>query len=101
MPTASIDFTLASFAMIVLVMGAIFGVNIVVSPYIEDNSHDPDRYHQIGKFMLLSQGKPSNWGTASRKIMGVVMISFSGRGRDRKRWIYNKGTTTKQNYFAT
>ena len=62
MPTASIDFTLASFAMIVLVMGAIFGVNFVVSPYIDDDHHDPDRYLQIGKFILLSLGEPSNWG---------------------------------------
>jgi hypothetical protein len=65
LPTASIDFTLASFAMIVLVLGAIFGVNMVVSPYMEENSHDPERYHQIGKYMLLSQGEPSNWGTGS------------------------------------
>ena len=76
MPTASIDFTLASFAMIALVMGAIFGVNIVVSPYIEDNSHDPDRYHQIGKIMLLSQGKPSNWGEGGTP----TNLGFAGDG---------------------
>ena len=76
MPTASIDFTLASFAMIVLVMGAIFGVNIVVSPYIEDDSHDPDRYQQIGKFMLLSQGEPSNWGEGGTPMN----LGFAGGG---------------------
>jgi len=62
LPTAAIDFTLASFAMIVLVLGAIFGLNMVVSPFMEENSHDPERYHQIGRYMLLSHGEPSTWG---------------------------------------
>ncbi|UCH57336.1 MAG: hypothetical protein JSV18_08415 [Candidatus Bathyarchaeota archaeon] len=62
MPTASIDFTMASIAMILIVMGAIFGVNMVVSPFNGDSPPNFERYYQIGRYMLLSQGEPEDWG---------------------------------------
>jgi len=63
-PTASVDFTLATLAMIVVVMGAVFGVNMVVAPHL-DSPHDVERYHQLGRYMLLSRGTPTDWGTGS------------------------------------
>ena len=61
MPTASIDFTLATFTMIFLVMGAISGINMVAEPYIKPVAHDQERYGQLGRYMLLSQGNPADW----------------------------------------
>lgn len=64
MPTASIDFTLAAFAMIVVVMGAIFGANMAASPFLGGSVHDQERYDQLGRHILLSRGDPIDWGAA-------------------------------------
>ena len=61
MPTAAIDFSLASFAMIIVVIGAIFGVNLIVSTYFDEPTLSQERYQQIGKYILLNEGEPSNW----------------------------------------
>jgi hypothetical protein len=58
-----VDFTLAAIAMIVVALGAVFGVSIVVAPYLDGNVHGVERYQQIGRYILLSRGKPSGWGT--------------------------------------
>ncbi|MEE8354943.1 MAG: hypothetical protein V3S09_03875 [Candidatus Bathyarchaeia archaeon] len=63
MSTASIDFTLAAIAMIVVTLGAVFGVSMVVAPYLEGDVHGVERYQQIGRYILLSKGEPSGWGT--------------------------------------
>jgi len=60
--TASIDFTLSASAMILLVMGAIFGVNMVAEPYLESETFDEGRYNQIARHILLSGGEPADWG---------------------------------------
>lgn len=62
MPTASIDFTLAAIAMIVVALGAVFGVNMVVAPYLDGSVHGVERYQQIGRYILLSRGEPAGWG---------------------------------------
>lgn len=62
MPTASIDFTLAAIAMLMVVMGAIFGVDMAAEPYLTGDTPDSERYYQIGRYMLLSQGEPEGWG---------------------------------------
>ena len=63
MPTASIDFTLSASAMILLVMGAIFGVNMIAEPYLQGDTLDEGRYSQIARNLLLSEGQPADWGT--------------------------------------
>jgi hypothetical protein len=63
LPTASIDFTLATFTMIFIVTGAIFGINTVAEPYMEPKTRDRERYVQLGRYMILSQGKPTDWGS--------------------------------------
>lgn len=62
MPTASIDFTLAAIAMIVVALGAVFGVSMVVAPYLDGSVHGVERYQQIGRYILLSRGEPAGWG---------------------------------------
>jgi hypothetical protein len=62
LPTASIDFTLSASAMILLVMGAIFGVNMVAEPYLVSDTLDEGRYNQIARHILLSEGEPADWG---------------------------------------
>jgi hypothetical protein len=61
--TASIDFTLAAIAMIVVALGAVFGVSMVVAPYLDGDVHGVERYQQIGRYILVSRGEPSGWGT--------------------------------------
>jgi hypothetical protein len=63
LPTASVDFTLAVVASIMIVTGAIYGVNMVAEPYLDSDPHTVDRYNQIGKYIILSDGAPSDWGT--------------------------------------
>lgn len=76
MPTASIDFTLATFTMIFLVMGTISGINMVAEPYIEPGAHDQERYSQLGRYILLSQGNPADWGSG-----GILTgLGFSSGG---------------------
>jgi len=64
-PTASIDFTLAAIAMIVVALGAVFGVSMVVAPYLDGDTHGVERYQQIGRYILLSRGEPAGWGAGS------------------------------------
>jgi hypothetical protein len=61
-PTASIDFTLAAIASLMVVMGAIFGLDMAAEPYLTGETSDNDRYFQIGRYMLLSRGEPEDWG---------------------------------------
>ena len=65
MPAASIDFAFATIAMIVIVMGTISGLNMAVEPYLSVGGHDDERYYQIGRHMLLSEGEPAGWGSGS------------------------------------
>ena len=65
MPTASIDFTMATMAIIMVVAGAIYGVNMVAIPYLNGKDHNEDRYYQLGRSILLSKGEPDNWGTGA------------------------------------
>lgn len=62
MPTAAIDLFLASSAMILIVVGAVYGVNTVVEPYLGDKGPPLERYQQIERYMLLSSGEPEDWG---------------------------------------
>ena len=64
MPTASIDFTMATLAIIMVTAGAIYGVNMVAAPYLETDSSET-RFYQIGRSILLSEGNPVNWGTGA------------------------------------
>jgi hypothetical protein len=57
-----VDFTLAAIAMIVVALGAVFGVNMVVAPYLDGDAHIVERYQQIGRYILLSRGAPTGWG---------------------------------------
>jgi len=61
-PVASIDFALAASAMVLLTVGAMYGVNMVAEPFLDYNSNVQIRYYQIGRYILLAQGAPSNWG---------------------------------------
>jgi len=76
MPAASIDLFLASSAMILLVVGSIYGVDIVVEPYLGKQNAHLERYQQIGRYMLLSRGEPEGWG-----VDGVpTSLGFSDGG---------------------
>jgi hypothetical protein len=65
LPTASIDFAFATIAMIVIVMGTISGLNMAVEPYLGTGDQEDERYYQIGRHMLLSEGEPAGWGAGS------------------------------------
>ena len=62
MPVASIDFALAASAMVLLTVGAMYGVNMGAEPFLHYDSNVQIRYYQIGRYILLAQGAPSNWG---------------------------------------
>ena len=67
MPTASIDFTMATLAIIMVIAGAIYGVNMVAAPYLE-TSKSESRNYQIGRSILLSEGSPVDWGKEGTPI---------------------------------
>ena len=67
MPTASIDFTMATLAIIMVIAGALYGVNMVAAPYLE-TSKSESRYYQIGRNILLSEGNPVDWGREGTPI---------------------------------
>ena len=77
MPTATIDLFLASSAMILMVVGAIYGVNLAVEPYLGDRGALLERYQQIERYMLLSRGEPEDWGiVGAPTVLGFA--SFRG-----------------------
>ncbi|MCW3979464.1 MAG: hypothetical protein NWF12_06910, partial [Candidatus Bathyarchaeota archaeon] len=72
MPTASIDFAFAALAIILVVVGSVYGINMAAEPYMEEVD-DEERHQQIGRYMLLSQGEPANWGTgAAPTVLGLA-----------------------------
>lgn len=80
MPIAAVDLFLASSAMLLIIMGAIYGVNTVVKPHLDEQHIPLDRYHQIGRYMLLSRGNPEGWGTGVDPIV-LGFASDSGAYR--------------------
>lgn len=62
MPTASIDFTLASIAMIIVTVVAISGTSMVIAPHLDGDPSYFERYYQIGRYMLISKGDSPDWG---------------------------------------
>ena len=76
MPTASIDLFLASSAMILMVVGAIYGVNLAVEPYLGGHSANLERYWQIERYMLLSCGEPEDWGVGG----SPTALGFASNG---------------------
>jgi hypothetical protein len=65
LPTASIDFTIATLAIILIAASAIYGVNMVAAPYLDQDPNREIRYYQIGRGLLLSEGTPEGWGTGA------------------------------------
>jgi hypothetical protein len=49
--------------MIVVALGAVFGVSMVVTPYLDGDAHSFERYQQIGRYILMSRGDPAGWGS--------------------------------------
>jgi hypothetical protein len=49
--------------MIMVTLGAVFGVSMVVAPYLDGDAHSIERYQQIGRYILMSSGEPAGWGT--------------------------------------
>lgn len=78
MPAASIDFALAASAMVLLTVGAMYGVNMVAEPFLDTEVNDLGRYYQIGRYMLLSQGEPAGWGTGEEP----TGLGFAAEGDD-------------------
>ena len=65
MPTISIDTFFACSLMIIVVLSAMAGLSKVLSTYMNTTvggENIDERYEEISKYILLSEGKPLNWG---------------------------------------
>ena len=62
MANASIDLILATSAMILIVVAAVHGSSLAAEAYTGVDDPHIERFHQIGRLMILSSGEPANWG---------------------------------------
>ncbi len=70
MPAISVDTFFACSLMVLLVLSAMAGTSRLLYPYINDAVDEDiaERYREISKYMLLNDGKPSNWGQNGQTI---------------------------------
>ena len=69
MANASVDLVLATSAMIVIVVAAVRGVSLVAEAYTGVDDPNIERFHQIGRLMILSVGEPLDWGISGTPII--------------------------------
>jgi len=80
MPTSSIDTMLACSIMIILASSAIAITSKTLNPYLNELSHknDVERYQQLAKYLLLSPGTPSNWGSTPEVVPSSFGLALAG-----------------------
>ena len=101
MPIAAVDLFFASSAMLLIILGAIYGVNTVVKPYFEEQYVPLDRYYQIGRYMLLSRGEPEGWGVgADPTVLGFASDNWVYRLDIDKVTRLNPSNTYALNYSS-
>jgi len=69
-PAISIDTFFACSLMVLLALSAMTSVSKLLYPYINSSGNEniAERYREISKYLLLSGGKPSNWGQNGEAI---------------------------------
>ena len=74
MPASSVDTFFACSLMVILIVSAMVGTAKVMQPYINDlsNMNGMERCRGLAEYLLLSTGKPSNWG----KMADIAPTAF-------------------------
>ncbi|MEM3626649.1 MAG: hypothetical protein QXZ25_01335 [Candidatus Bathyarchaeia archaeon] len=78
MPTVSIDTFFACSLMVLLVLSAMAATSKVLYPYINNNVFDEnvgEKFREISKYLLLNDGKPSNWGQNGQTIPEIFGLA--------------------------
>jgi hypothetical protein len=70
MPAISVDTFFACSLMVLLVLSAMAGASKLLYPYLNNagDENTGERYEEISKYLLLNDGKPSNWGQSGQTI---------------------------------
>lgn len=69
MPAVSVDTFFACSLMVMLVLSAMAATTTVLRPHINNAAEGiPERYREISKYLLLNEGKPSNWGQNGQTV---------------------------------
>lgn len=76
MPTISIDTFFACSLMVILVVTAMAATSHMLSPFINNTGQiQNERYREFSKYLLLNEGKPSNWGENFQTIPEVIGLA--------------------------
>lgn len=80
MPTISIDTFFACSLMVLLVLSAMAATSKLLYPHINNtvDANIAERYESISKYLLLSEGTPSNWGQNYQIALETFGLANSG-----------------------
>jgi hypothetical protein len=70
MPAISVDTFFACSLMVILVLSAMAGASKLLYPHLNNagDENAAERYKEISNYLLLNNGKPSNWGQDGQTI---------------------------------
>jgi len=80
MPAISIDTFFACSLMVLLVLSAMAGASKLLYPYINNTDYEniAERYRETSKYLLLNNGKPSNWGQKGQIVPETFGLAKAG-----------------------
>jgi hypothetical protein len=81
-PAVSVDTFFACSLMVLLVLSAMAATSKLLYPYINNtiDSGLAERYREISKYLLLSDGTPSNWGQSCQTIPTTFGLADADSG---------------------
>jgi hypothetical protein len=80
MPAISVDTFFACSLMVLLVLSAMASTSRLLYPYLNNGVDDnvAERYEEISKYLLLSDGMPPNWGQNCQTIPDTFGLAKAG-----------------------
>ncbi len=102
MPAISIDTFFACSLMVLLVLSAMAGASKLLYPYINDTVGEniAERYKEISKHLLLSAGKPSNWGQNSQEVPETFGLAKNGLEDPYELYVDKVSRLNSENMYA-
>jgi len=102
MPAISIDTFFACSLMVLLVLSAMAGASTLLYSHINNaiDNNIAERYREISKYLLLSDGTPSNWGQDYQAILETFGLAKTGSNNPYELDIDKVSRLNNENFYA-
>lgn len=102
MPTISVDTFFACSLMVLLVLSAMAGASKLLYPHINNvvDANVAERYESISKYLLLNDGRPSNWGQDCQRVPEMFGLAKAGSDNPYELDIDKVSRLNSENHYA-